>query len=178
MPRKAAVAKAKNPAREANRKARHLRVDEIQERWDERNLRQWFLELHRKKKRSYPDLIDDILHYTRGRPPAFAIAIIGDWLSIEDDKFDPLQRAVTLSSRLLHIIRLKEMPYDEYLRSDHWKYLAEDRKAAFSYSCALDSKHPADDAHHRTYVRRGREYDTDVIPLCRECHTLHHKRGA
>lgn len=82
-----------------------------------------------------------------------------------------------LSEYLLRIIELKEMPYDEYLQTREWKKLAARAKRRYGGKCALDETHEAVDAHHRTYVRRGRELDNDLIPLCRECHSKFHGRS-
>jgi hypothetical protein len=31
--------------------------------------------------------------------------------------------------------------------------------------------------HHRTYERRGAEWDTDLIVLCHDCHEIFHTNG-
>lgn len=79
-------------------------------------------------------------------------------------------------AHLLRVIQLKEMPYEEYLQTDDWKVKAARAKEKFGLRCALDANHPAEQAHHRTYERRGREHEDDLIPLCADCHRKFHNR--
>lgn len=81
-----------------------------------------------------------------------------------------------LAAYLLRVIVLKEMPYADYLKTPEWKRQAARAKKRYGGKCALDAKHGAADAHHRTYERRGRERPEDVVPLCRDCHQRHHVR--
>lgn len=98
-----------------------------------------------------------MLHFEKSAPAGFA----ADWIA-----------------HLVRLIQLKEMPYDEFLQTDEWRDTAARAKKRFGGRCALDAKHPADHAHHRTYDRRGRELDTDVVPLCKICHAKFHDRQA
>jgi hypothetical protein len=70
--------------------------------------------------------------------------------------------------------------YAEYLRSERWqtrrrRFFAKRRRLA-CYVCRAEDK-PLD-LHHKTYIRVGRERDSDLIMLCRECHKeLHAKQS-
>lgn len=73
-------------------------------------------------------------------------------------------------------INLRTMPYDAYLRTDHWQRV---RKAAIEradHRCQLCNAKAKLEVHHRTYERRGCERDNDVIALCANCHEEFHKR--
>ena len=66
------------------------------------------------------------------------------------------------------------MDYSKYLKSAAWDNR---RKAAVKRSrqrCALCNRQLALEVHHRTYKRLGDEIASDVIALCRRCHSLFH----
>lgn len=70
---------------------------------------------------------------------------------------------------------LRAMPYRDYLRTPEWQgvRLAALRRA--KYSCQLCNASGVQlHVHHRTYQRRGQEWDSDVIVLCKACHEVHH----
>lgn len=81
----------------------------------------------------------------------------------------------------LEIVRINElrtMPYGDYLRTPEW---CERRAKAIkraSGRCQLCSSGRRLNVHHRTYSRRGAEYDSDLIVLCEECHHQFHERQA
>lgn len=77
-----------------------------------------------------------------------------------------------------HLRELRDMPYSDYLQTDHWQ---DKRKSALyraKYRCQLcDDGDTVLDVHHRTYRRLGCEHVSDLIVLCRECHQIFHKNG-
>jgi hypothetical protein len=70
---------------------------------------------------------------------------------------------------------LATMPYDDYLETDEWRTRAERTKARFDNRCALCNRSGPLHAHHRTYERRGRELDGDLVALCPRCHYYAHE---
>lgn len=77
--------------------------------------------------------------------------------------------------------RLRElatMPYYDYLQTPEW---AERRKRAMKragYRCQVCNAYGVQlNTHHRTYERRGNEWDKDLITLCRTCHEIFHQNG-
>lgn len=75
------------------------------------------------------------------------------------------------------LARLREMPYQLYLRTPEWRRTRMAALVRAGDACALDVTHTDHlEVHHRTYERLGAELVTDVIVLCRSCHQLHHKR--
>ena len=65
--------------------------------------------------------------------------------------------------------------YEEYLKSEIWK---ESRKRFISkqkklecFCCKLNTNLQV---HHRTYARLGKEYLTDLVLLCGDCHKKTH----
>jgi hypothetical protein len=72
----------------------------------------------------------------------------------------------------------KVVNYRDYLQSPEWQ--ARRRQAIYRAGrrCQLcNASNVVLDTHHRTYERIGREYDTDLIVLCRNCHTIFHENG-
>lgn len=71
--------------------------------------------------------------------------------------------------------RLRSIPYEEYLHTEHWAIV---RKAALDragWKCQLCNAAKSLQVHHRTYERLGCEWDSDVIALCGRCHKHFHK---
>lgn len=145
-----------------NKHNRGLRRDEIIARWKRRQANREFAAWLPRTDGSPDSGIVGLLHFGRWAP-------YEDLLEYTDP--ESLKPLLVLA---LRIIELKEMPYDEYLLTPEWKARANAAKRQFHGKCALDSTHSADDAHHRTYERRGREYPSDLIPLCRDCHSKFH----
>ena len=73
------------------------------------------------------------------------------------------------------IAALRRLPYREYLQTAHWhrvRTLALDRA---NHACALCPQTTALQVHHRTYAKKGFEQPEDLIVLCDDCHTRHHR---
>jgi len=71
---------------------------------------------------------------------------------------------------------LRRLPYAEYLKSDHWQEVRRQKLRSAGYHCQLCNQPGVLDVHHRTYERLGCERSSDLIVLCRDCHTtFHHK---
>lgn len=90
-----------------------------------------------------------------------------------DPKWDRVMGIVDalLSSRLMW---LHSMPYDAYLRTDHWLECRERILERAEHRCELCFSPNNLEVHHKTYVRRGCERDNDLIALCDRCHERFH----
>lgn len=68
--------------------------------------------------------------------------------------------------------------YNEYLKTDYWKRVAEAVKKRADYKCQLCNSQHDLCAHHRDYSHRGNElnYLNDLVCLCRRCHEIFHGR--
>lgn len=66
--------------------------------------------------------------------------------------------------------------YGPYLTSEAWYERAEAAKARARFRCQLCSSPSRLVAHHRTYVRLGRELPEDLTCLCRSCHESFHEQ--
>lgn len=69
------------------------------------------------------------------------------------------------------------LDYYEYINSPEWYAKSDAAKARAGYRCQVCNSTRQLNTHHRTYERLGRELDTDLIVLCRDCHDLFHKQG-
>jgi predicted lactoylglutathione lyase len=69
-----------------------------------------------------------------------------------------------------------QINYREYLNSDEWRDIAMRVKIRDGLRCVLCNSGSDLDAHHRTYANLGRERQhlSDLITLCRQCHSNHH----
>jgi len=74
------------------------------------------------------------------------------------------------------IMKLREMPYREYLQTEHWKLLREKCIRRAKCLCQLCNQGGTLNVHHRTYERRGCEFLKDLIVLCRACHAKFHDK--
>lgn len=72
---------------------------------------------------------------------------------------------------------LRAMPYEEYLKTEHWQQFRKKALKHYHYQCQkCDATGVRLDVHHLTYERRGCELLEDVITLCKECHEKEHDR--
>lgn len=65
----------------------------------------------------------------------------------------------------------------EYLQNDHWK--ATQKRAllrAGGYCQRCHQRGLPLDVHHLTYRNLGRERESDLLVLCRDCHQKEHQR--
>lgn len=60
-------------------------------------------------------------------------------------------------------------PYQEYLNSEQWKQRSE-RLKMLDGQCLLCLSMDNLETHHRTYKRKGNEFDSDLVTLCHDCH--------
>ena len=72
------------------------------------------------------------------------------------------------------ISELCNLPYEEYLLTEHWQEVRRGALKRAKHKCQLCNKSSNLHVHHRTYENRGCEDISDVIVLCRECHEKHH----
>lgn len=72
---------------------------------------------------------------------------------------------------------LRKMPYKEYLRTPEWQETRSEALRRSRYKCSVCASGSNLDVHHRTYIRRGNEYASDLTVLCRRCHSTFHEHG-
>lgn len=72
---------------------------------------------------------------------------------------------------------LQYMPYAEYLQTPEWKATRENAVRRARGCCQTCSSTDRLNVHHRTYIRRGQEYSSDLIVLCEPCHKIFHDNG-
>jgi hypothetical protein len=94
-------------------------------------------------------------------------------VTVEDAWTDFLSRV----DRELRVLKLRRMPYQEYLQTDHWKAKRAEALAVAEYRCQVCNGMDGITVHHRTYERRGEELLSDLIALCKSCHGLFHGNG-
>lgn len=71
----------------------------------------------------------------------------------------------------------REMPYPDYLNTQHWHVVRSKAKVRAGWKCQLCSATGQLDVHHNTYDNIGCEQDSDVIVLCRTCHSQFHGKA-
>lgn len=101
----------------------------------------------------------------------------GSAVEVRDDLRGVVTRFGILCDSCRHVpLDYKSMPYSEYLKTEHWKAV---RKAALQRAgnrCQLNSSHTKRlEVHHNNYDHLGEERPKDVIVLCRDCHSKHHR---
>lgn len=70
----------------------------------------------------------------------------------------------------------REMPYREYLQTDHWQDTRKRALRRAGYACQLCNKRGRLHVHHRTYENLGDEDRDDLIVLCEHCHAKFHDK--
>jgi hypothetical protein len=86
------------------------------------------------------------------------------WADFPEDK--------ALRGRAIIILSLREMPYEAYLRTAHWREVRHRAMKAANWLCTCSER--AVDVHHNSYEHLGFEYPGDVIAFCRPCHIRFH----
>lgn len=76
----------------------------------------------------------------------------------------------------LRLLELKNMKYDKYLKTLHWKTRRKEALKAANNKCQLCGSGGELHVHHKNYDRRGEELAEDLIVLCKECHAKHHDK--
>ena len=73
---------------------------------------------------------------------------------------------------------LNNMPYAEYLKTEHWQKLRERAKERDGNKCVLCSSKERLEVHHSSYEHRGRDHYEidDIVTLCHECHSKYHNK--
>ena len=68
------------------------------------------------------------------------------------------------------------MNYQDYLKTDYWKAVAQAVKKRANYRCQICNSQHDLQAHHRCYDHRGKELQhlDDLTCLCRRCHAIFH----
>lgn len=86
------------------------------------------------------------------------------------------------------ILRFKKPPaippdkkslYKEYINSQSWRKIKRKRLAKDGYRCKMFHVIPVKtdlQVHHKSYSNLGNEKLTDLITVCRHCHSKIHKR--
>lgn len=92
-------------------------------------------------------------------------------LQLEDKRINVIDH----HAECLVALGFRCIPYQEYLKTDHWKRTRDSRIRDFGERCAVCCSSQGLEVHHRTYQNLGREKAQDLTVLCRECHELFHK---
>ncbi len=79
--------------------------------------------------------------------------------------------------RMLVTQVLREMPYREYLLTNHWQQMRERTFSIHGRRCFVCGTTFRIEVHHTPdgYTRRGEELECDLYPLCRAHHELQHE---
>lgn len=77
--------------------------------------------------------------------------------------------------RTKEILRLKALPYREYLKSRHWRDTRLRALDKANFRCQVCNTDEKLEVHHRTYEDLGNEQLEDLTVLCQFCHTSFHQ---
>lgn len=118
--------------------------------------------------------IDIAVRYSWGVPSDGVCDECRDHLATE---FSEIQRL-----REQEIERCKKLPYQEYLKSDHWLRFRQHVLFSANNRCQLCNRNGGYggvtlNVHHRTYENLGNESVRDVVVLCQNCHHTFHATG-
>jgi hypothetical protein len=68
----------------------------------------------------------------------------------------------------------RELPYEVYLTTEHWRKTRERKLAQVDNCCENCPRVDSLEVHHLTYVRLGEELTEDLRVLCPICHREAH----
>ena len=84
---------------------------------------------------------------------------------------DSIEKAIIIKA----FIKDYKENYIQYLETDHWKSVRENKLKEANYKCQLCSKKDIElHVHHNTYENIGNEEMNDLIVLCKYCHSRFH----
>lgn len=66
------------------------------------------------------------------------------------------------------------LDYYTYINSPEWWSVRQRKVKSSNFQCEVCSSNANLNVHHLTYVRLGSEKDSDLMVLCRGCHTMSH----
>ena len=92
----------------------------------------------------------------------------GLWQSYDE------QHRADLCIRKARIAELRKMPFTEYRLTKEWRARRSRVLLRAGNRCELCNASGLLDVHHRTYDRYGDELLSDLIALCRPCHSKYH----
>ncbi len=75
----------------------------------------------------------------------------------------------------LHPETLRNLPYREYLETEHWQRKRREALRHYGHDCVLCGSEHRVHVHHRRYDNLGEEPLSDLIVLCHKCHGDYHK---
>ena len=86
-----------------------------------------------------------------------------------------LSEVTKTSGKEFSLGELKSMPYDKYLKTDHWQMVRKWALAIAAYKCqACSASDRQLNVHHNNYECRGEEGPSDVFVYCVPCHEKFH----
>jgi hypothetical protein len=153
---------------------------EDEEDWDEEGVDDLLTALHLRKKQAHPEKLDTatlvaLLKLGRLDEAAF-FALIGEMFNGNEGKAPRVVEADLQQG--MDVAALRALPYQEYLKTDHWQ---KERKGALkraAYACQVCKRANVQlEVHHNTYERLGEELESDLLVLCEQCHGLFSERG-
>jgi hypothetical protein len=97
-----------------------------------------------------------------------------DYISNSMPRNEKLDKSLTKISTLAYRL----MDYETYLKTRHWEGVRDRCNRYWHDRCAFCYSKDNIEVHHRTYERRGCEWDSDVVSLCNACHAKHHGKPA
>jgi len=71
-------------------------------------------------------------------------------------------------------VQKRNLPYNEYLETKHWKRVAKAVRKAYGNRCQLCHSDSRLNVHHNNYECKWNETLRDVLLLCQDCHRTHH----
>lgn len=106
-------------------------------------------------------------------PELWFAAHLADTLIVADTPIEALESALQEDA-----ITLRSLPYQEYLKSDHWQTVRSLALERAEHKCAVCDSTQALNVHHKRYDHRGEEQDyiDDLIVLCQSCHAKFHDK--
>jgi len=75
---------------------------------------------------------------------------------------------------VVEINRLKNLPYDEYLMSEHWLKVRNWMLKFSGHRCQMCGATSGLGVHHNNYGHLGEESRYDLAVVCVACHARHH----
>lgn len=144
---------------------------------------------------TYPDYSEQLPEFYQSLIDIFSHLVFEPNPDVQKELFSRLFAGTLLLYREIHGIKseteamrmlgalilqrsLRDIPYDEYLRTEHWRVTRMEALDRADHRCQLCHSTERLEVHHASYERLWHERPGDLIALCRKCHATFHGVGS
>jgi len=158
------------------------KINDNDEEYNKKDNKEKALKLINKFKKSIASYKEEIELYKENGSASVCKKCINEYLEEErmsEKRFEDFIKRETNYNPSFNIdeyFYLRNIPYSEYLQTEHWKNIREGALLRANHMCRMCGSKYNLQVHHNTYNNLGNERNEDLTVLCKECHEFFHDR--